>query len=146
MCVCGGGEKWLSTCRYIWKHSKNLIKMKTFYNIKCKVYSHEKLNTSKGVIRNKELSLAIRAQSAGAVEYTGSLQRSKTPPNECSRYDIKQSDSEVPVILELWGMWSTPSLPLLPGPLSPGVVAPDKGPVYGLNRNKPWFELTVFCI
>ena len=28
-------------------------------------------------------------------------------------------------MLELWGMWSTPSLPLLPGPLRTGVVAPD---------------------
>ena len=28
-------------------------------------------------------------------------------------------------MLELWGMWSTPSLPLLPGPLWPGVVTPD---------------------
>ena len=28
-------------------------------------------------------------------------------------------------MLELWGMWSTHSLPFLPGPLWPGVVAPD---------------------
>ena len=35
----------------------------------------------------------------------------------CPRYDTKQSDIEVPIILELWGMQSTPSLPSLPGPL-----------------------------
>ena len=29
-------------------------------------------------------------------------------------------------MLELWGMRGTPSLPLLPGPLCPRVVAPDK--------------------
>ena len=29
-------------------------------------------------------------------------------------------------MLQLWGMWSTSSLPLLPGPLWPGVVVPDK--------------------
>ena len=29
-------------------------------------------------------------------------------------------------MLELWGMRSTPLLPLLPGPLWPGVVAPDR--------------------
>ena len=40
-------------------------------------------------------------------------------------------------MLELWSMWSTPSLPLLPSPLWPRVVAPDKGPIYGLNRTKP---------
>ena len=67
------------------------------------------------------------AQSAGAKEYT-------TPPNECPAYDTKQSDGEVPVMLELWGMQSILSLPLLPGPLWPGMVAPDKGPIYGLNR------------
>ena len=47
-------------------------------------------------------------------------------PNECPGYDTKQSDGEVPVLLELWGMQSTPSLPLLPGPLWPGVVAPNR--------------------
>ena len=31
-------------------------------------------------------------------------------------YDIKQSDGEAPT-LEIWGMWSTPSLSLLWGPL-----------------------------
>ena len=46
--------------------------------------------------------------------------------NECPRYDTKKSDGEVPVMLELWGMRSTPSLPSLPGSLWPGVVAPDR--------------------
>ena len=54
------------------------------------------------------------------------MQRSKTPPNECPRYDIKQSDGEVPVMLDLWGMRSTPSLPSLPGPLWLEVVAPGR--------------------
>ena len=31
----------------------------------------------------------------------------------------------VPVMLELWGMRSSPSLPSLPGLLSPIVLAPD---------------------
>ena len=57
------------------------------------------------------------AQSAGAVEYTDCTSAEGTPLNECPAYDIKQSDGEVPVMLELWGMWSTPSLSLLPGPL-----------------------------
>ena len=50
----------------------------------------------------------------------------KTPPHECPAYDTKQSDGEVPVMLELWGMQGTPSLLLLPSPLWPGVVAPDR--------------------
>ena len=61
----------------------------------------------------------ILAQSAGAVEYTNCN-------SECHGYDTKQSDDEVPVMLGLWGMWSTTSLPLLPGPLRPRMVAPDK--------------------
>ena len=69
------------------------------------------------------------------------------PPNECPGYDAKQSDGKVPVMLELWGIRSTPLLPSLPGPLWPGVVAPDKGPIYGLNRNIPcFFHFTDFCI
>ena len=58
------------------------------------------------------------------------------PLNECPGYDTKQSDGEVPVRLDLWGMWSTHLLPLLPGPLCPGVVALYKGPIYELNRTK----------
>ena len=41
-------------------------------------------------------------------------------------YGTKQSDGEVPVMLELWGMQRTPSLPLLPGPLLPRMLAPDR--------------------
>ena len=54
-------------------------------------------------------------------------QRGNPPPtNECPENDIKQSDSEVPVMPELSGMPSTPSLPLLPCPLWPERVAPAK--------------------
>ena len=69
------------------------------------------------------------------------------PPNGCPGYDTKQSDGEVPVMLLLWGMRSTPSLPLFPGPLWPRVVEPDKSPINGLNETKLWFlDFTVFCI
>ena len=47
-------------------------------------------------------------------------------PNECPAYDTKQSDAEVPVMLKFWEMQSTPSLPLLLGPLWPEVVALDR--------------------
>ena len=43
--------------------------------------------------------------------------------NECPRYNTRQSGGEFPVMLELWGMRSTPSLPLLPDPLWPRMVA-----------------------
>ena len=43
--------------------------------------------------------------------------------NEYPRYDIKQYDGKAPA-LEIWEIWSTLSLPLLPGPLWPEVVTP----------------------
>ena len=67
------------------------------------------------------------AQSAGAAEYTDCISvKGSDSPNKCPDNDIKQFDGEVLVILELWGIQSTPSLPLLPGPLCPGVVATDR--------------------
>ena len=80
------------------------------------------------------------AKSAVAVEYTDCFSAERWEPhNECAGYDTKQSDGEVPVMLELWGVRSTPLLPPLPGPIWPGVVAPDTGPIYGFNRNKLCF-------
>ena len=37
-----------------------------------------------------------------------------TTTNECPGYDTKQSDSEVPAVLELWGMRSTPFIAIAP--------------------------------
>ena len=53
----------------------------------------------------------------GSVEYTD-CRGGKTPPNQCPTYNTKQSDGEVLVMLELWGMRNTLSLPLLLGPRS----------------------------
>ena len=75
-----------------------------------------------------KLIMAI-AQLAGAVEYTDCTSaegQDPSPTNECPWYDTKQSDGEVPAVLELWGMRNTPSLPSIPGPVWPGVVAPDR--------------------
>ena len=65
------------------------------------------------------------AQSGGVAEYTECIgAEGLDSPNESPRYETKQSDVEAPVMLELWGMLSTPLLSSLPGPLWPGVVAP----------------------
>ena len=45
--------------------------------------------------------------------------------NECPGYNINPSDDVSPA-LEFCGIYSTPSLPSLPGSLWPGVVAPDR--------------------
>ena len=68
----------------------------------------------------------------------------KTLPNECPGYDIKQSDGEV--LLELWGMWSTVSSLLLPGPLWPGVVAPDRVLSMSQIELNFSFKSLLFCI
>ena len=38
---------------------------------------------------------------------------------------MKPLDGDAPA-LEIWGIWSTLSLPLLPGPLRPSVVVLDR--------------------
>ena len=56
-------------------------------------------------------------QLAGAVKYTNCISaEGQDSTNKCSGYDIKPFDGKAPV-MELWGIWSTPSLLLLPGPL-----------------------------
>ena len=63
------------------------------------------------------------AQSTGAVEYTDCFSAEGLDSlNECLGYGTKQSDRKAPVMLELWGMWSTSSLPSL----WLGVVALDR--------------------
>ena len=114
----------------------------------CRMYFH--LNTwFYNTHCTNDWRLFSLVQSAVVVEYTDcfTAERSDPPPIKCPIYDTKQSDGEFPVMLELWGTQSTPLLPSLPGPLWPRVVAPDKIPIYGLNRMKPWFlGFTLFCI
>ena len=72
-----------------------------------------------------DLPSYIFAQLAGAVEYTDCFSaEGKKTPDECLTYDIKQSDGEASILLEIWRMWCTPLLPSFPGPPWPGVVAP----------------------
>ena len=54
----------------------------------------------------------------------GSLPMGKTS-NESHGYDITPFDGEAQAV-ELWGIWSTSSFPLLPDPLWLGVVASDR--------------------
>ena len=42
-------------------------------------------------------------------------------------------------MLELWGIRSTSLLPSLSCLLLIEMLAPDEGPIYSLNRTKPWF-------
>ena len=50
--------------------------------------------------------------------------------NECPVYDTKPSNGEAPVMREFGGI-RTHSLPSLPGPILPEVVAPNRVPSVG---------------
>ena len=70
----------------------------------------------------------------------------KTPPP--TRVLYMTSDGEAPH-LEIWEMWSTPSLPWLPSPLWPGVVAPDRvlsmGQIEQTMHANKWLMLNSDC-
>ena len=67
------------------------------------------------------------AQSTGVVEYTDCISAEGYDlSQECTGEYIKYSDGEASVMLELWGTWRTPSLPLLPGSLCAGVLAHER--------------------
>ena len=66
------------------------------------------------------------AQSVGAIEYTDAISAEGKTPHECPRHDTELSEDNASVMLTLWGMWSIPSLPLLPGPFWVWVVAPER--------------------
>ena len=90
----------------LFSHKDNLINPERF----CPFYSKN--------IYVVFVYILFLAQSAGAVEYTDCTSaEGQGLSNECPEYDIEQSDGEVPVMLGPWGMQSTLSLPLLPGPL-----------------------------
>ena len=86
-------------------------------------------------------AIMVLLQLARAVEYNCIYaERWDSLPHKCPGYSTKLSDGETP-ILELWGMWTTPSLPLLPGPLWSGVAVPAR--VLSLDQIKLFNHLTV---
>ena len=90
--------------------------------------------------------LAIVTQSAWTAEYTDCIfAEGYDSPNVCPGYDTKQSDDEASIMLELWGKWSTPLL--IPSPLRPRVVAPDRVlsiVQIELNCSTELFEIKLF--
>ena len=98
--------------------------------------SNEGLTLHSLELQNWNLTIES-AQLAGVEECTDC--KTPLPANECPGYDIKQSDGQAPAE-EIWGLWRTPSLPLHPGPLWPGVVAPDRalsmGQMAHMSANK----------
>ena len=106
-----------------------------------------KRNWNKGQIE-KQIKKRVRYAFGGCRMHWLLLCRGVRPPhthtNEYLGYDTKQSHGEVPVMLELWGMPSTPSLPSLPGLLYFGVVAPDRVLSMGQIELNRTFECSLF--
>ena len=76
------------------------------------------------LVRLKITPRSFLAQSTGAAEYTDYISAEEYDSfNECPHYNTKQSEGEAPVMLKLWGMQSTPSLPSFLGPLWLRVIA-----------------------
>ena len=50
----------------------------------------------------------------------------KTPLTSVLVMAVKKSNGEAPLMLDLWGMWSTSLLPSLQGPLWPEVIEPER--------------------
>ena len=71
------------------------------------------------------------------------------PPNECPDYGAKQSDGQVPVMLELWGNTEYPFIVIAPRFTLTGVVAPDRVLSIDqivLNRQTELFEIELFWL
>ena len=98
------------------------------WRVRTFVYQHVFCDICVAISNDENLSFWIflsdinTAQSSGAVEHPDCIftEGVGTRPQRVSRYDTKPSYREAPV-LELWGMWTTPSGSLFPGPLKHGV-------------------------
>ena len=77
------------------RQAENISKIKTFHTTKCRAYPHEKLNSSKGVIRSRELALATEDEIASALgkrsyKYKENLQKKwTTNPDQHLHPNIK---------------------------------------------------------
>ena len=95
-----------------------------------KMFDQSKSNSSSGMSWNL-VSFCILLEQSWWLSFNPSLIhrlhlcRGVKLPKKCPGYNTKQSDGEVPLLLKLWGMRCTPSLPSLPGQLWFRVVAPD---------------------
>ena len=82
------------------------------------------------MFKNNQLIIASfkdrTAQSARVVEYTNCISAKAVKDAILDMTLNTDTDGEAPLILELWGMWSTPSVPSLPGPVWPEVIATDR--------------------
>ena len=94
------------------------------YNLKCILNIGFGFTNYKFVKPNPIFKMYVHRRLGLRNTSTASLKRNQLHSNECPAEDTKQSDCEAPVLVDIWGMRSTPSLPSLPDPLWAGVEAP----------------------
>ena len=84
------------------------------------------------------VQVSLFTQSAEGVEYTRCprQQRSKTSPNECPKYDTKQSDGEVSEMLELLGYAEYPFIAITRRSTLARSSSTWLGPIHGLSKSK----------
>ena len=63
------------------RQAENILKIKTFHTTKCRAYPHEKLNTSKGVIRSRELAL-VREDEVASTRGMQVFQQASGSPDQ----------------------------------------------------------------
>ena len=98
---------------------------------------------TKSFTNHKLSPIQIRAQSSsGIIEYTDCISSEwLDSPNGCFVYDTKQSDGEASVVLELWGMQSTPLFPFFEGLFCSGDIASDV--VLSMSQIEPNYNHTI---
>ena len=114
-----------------WREEKDLCIFQYWREVKCQQLT-SKLNTFLTTIAimsetrpHTPPNRVAQSQWARAVEYTDYFS-AENHSDKCPGYDTKQSDDEVPVMLELWGMRSSDSLQSFPDLPWPEVIAPDR--------------------
>ena len=65
--------------------------MKTFHNLKCKAFPHKRLYSSKGLVKNRKLSLAIPEEIQTASE--------KQTVTNCKRITIRRNIEEIKILI-----------------------------------------------
>ena len=113
-------------CRIHWLHLCRGVRVTCIYTTK-----QSEIPVMQELGECGELLHCHRSQDRKVTPYFKTLIYFLTLKSYFTGYDTKRSDCEAPVMLELWGMRSTPSLPSLLGPFRPGVVAPDRVPSMG---------------
>ena len=125
-----------------WRGTLHSLKLQYYYSLTIRLFSHIQDT-------HLEIQSVYSAAPANWAKENHRRQHFSRPPHTnliiiallLMGHRIYQPYPEVPAVLELWGMRSTPLLPLLPSPLWPGVVASDRAPIYGLNRTNSMLML-----